>query len=126
MAITQAETSTMKAPAGPPIWNRLPPSAETSERAALQIESILRERHRTPPGRDPDFVIHTQKEFQALQESIYGLLTVLLVLVAALSSGAEAFAPASSFGGLRMARSAVCAETRPFSIRPAAARSAAE
>jgi putative ABC transport system permease protein len=60
-------------------------SAETSERAALQIESILRERHRTPPGRDPDFVIHTQKEFQALQESIYGLLTVLLVLVAAVS-----------------------------------------
>ena len=26
---TQAATSTMKAPAGPPIWNRLPPSAET-------------------------------------------------------------------------------------------------
>jgi hypothetical protein len=45
------------------------------------------------------------------------------VLVAALSSGAEAFAPASSFGGLRLARSAVCVETRPFSIHPAAARS---
>ena len=28
-AATVAETSTMKAPAGPPIWNRLPPSAET-------------------------------------------------------------------------------------------------
>ena len=26
---TVAETSTMNAPAGPPIWKRLPPSAET-------------------------------------------------------------------------------------------------
>ena len=59
--------------------------ADTSERAAKQVEEILRERHRTPPGRDPDFQIHTQKEFQALQESIYGLLTILLVLVAGVS-----------------------------------------
>ena len=27
--IVVAATSTMKAPAGPPIWKRLPPSAET-------------------------------------------------------------------------------------------------
>ena len=60
-------------------------SADTSERAALQIDSILRDRHRTPPGREPDFQIHTQKEFQALQESIYGLLTVLLIVVAGVS-----------------------------------------
>jgi putative ABC transport system permease protein len=60
-------------------------SAETSDRAAAGIEAILRERHRTPPGREPDFQIHTQKEFRALQESIYGLLTVLLVIVAAVS-----------------------------------------
>ncbi len=60
-------------------------SAETSERAAAQIDAILRDRHHTPAGREPDFQIHTQKEFQALQESIYGLLTVLLVLVAAVS-----------------------------------------
>ncbi len=60
-------------------------SADTTDRAAQQIDSILRERHHTPAGREPDFSIHTQKEFQAMQESVYGLLTVLLVIVAAVS-----------------------------------------
>ena len=34
---TVAETSTMKAPAGPPIWKRLPPSAETMKPPTMEV-----------------------------------------------------------------------------------------
>jgi putative ABC transport system permease protein len=60
-------------------------SPDTSDRAARQIESILRQRHRIATDRDPDFVIRTQKEFAEMEERIYGLLTVLLIVVAAIS-----------------------------------------
>ncbi len=60
-------------------------SADTTDRAVHQIESILRQRHRIGEGREPDFAIRTQKEFQALQQTIYSLLTILLVGVAAVS-----------------------------------------
>ena len=33
---TAAATSTMKAPAGPPIWKRLPPSADTRKPPAIE------------------------------------------------------------------------------------------
>ena len=36
-AVTVAATSTMKAPAGPPIWNRLPPSAETRNPPTIAV-----------------------------------------------------------------------------------------
>jgi putative ABC transport system permease protein len=58
---------------------------ETTVRAVSQIDSILRQRHRIDPARDPDFVIRTQKEFAEMQERIYGMLTLLLVIVAAIS-----------------------------------------
>jgi putative ABC transport system permease protein len=60
-------------------------SAETTERAVRQIDAILRQRHHIAEGRAPDFEIHTQKEFQAMQSVIYNLLTLLLVCVAAIS-----------------------------------------
>jgi putative ABC transport system permease protein len=60
-------------------------SADTNDRAVAQIESILRQRHRIPDGREPDFAIHTQKEFLALQQTVYGALTLLLTLVALVS-----------------------------------------
>ncbi|MFO0742864.1 MAG: ABC transporter permease [Labilithrix sp.] len=60
-------------------------SAETTQRAVSQIDSILRQRHRIEPGREPDFWIRTQQEFQAMQGAIYGLLTVLLICIAAVS-----------------------------------------
>ncbi len=60
-------------------------SPETTDRAVQQIDSILRQRHRVDEGSEPDFVIRTQKEFQEMQATIYGLLTTLLVLVAAIS-----------------------------------------
>jgi putative ABC transport system permease protein len=60
-------------------------SAETTDRAVTQIDGILRQRHRIEEGREPDFWIRTQQEFQDMQNSIYGLLTVLLVCIAAVS-----------------------------------------
>jgi len=60
-------------------------SADTNDRAVAQIDSILRQRHRIAPGREPDFAIRTQKEFLALQQTVYGALTALLTLVALVS-----------------------------------------
>ncbi len=60
-------------------------ASETTERAVEQIESILRQRHRIEEGKEPDFVIRTQKEFQEMQSTIYGVLTLLLVGIAAIS-----------------------------------------
>jgi putative ABC transport system permease protein len=60
-------------------------SAETTDSAVRQIDGILRQRHRIPDGRDPDFTIRTQKEFAEMQGRIYGILTNLLVFVAAVS-----------------------------------------
>ncbi len=60
-------------------------SAETTQRAVKQIDSILRQRHRIGDDREPDFWIRTQQEFQAMQGAIYSLLTVLLVCIAAVS-----------------------------------------
>jgi putative ABC transport system permease protein len=60
-------------------------SAETTQRAVSQIDSILRQRHRIADGREADFWIRTQQEFQQMQGSIYGLLTVLLILIAGVS-----------------------------------------
>ncbi|HEY3820788.1 MAG TPA: ABC transporter permease [Polyangiaceae bacterium] len=60
-------------------------SQETTERAVRQIDAILRQRHHVEEGRDPDFEIHTQKEFAEMQQSVFGLLTMLLIGVAAVS-----------------------------------------
>jgi putative ABC transport system permease protein len=60
-------------------------SADTTDRAVRQIEAILRQRHKLGQEREPDFVVRTQKEFQAMQQTIYGLLTILLIGVAAIS-----------------------------------------
>ena len=60
-------------------------SAEATDRAVKQIDGLLRQRHRIEAGRDADFAIRTQKEFQAMQGAIYGLLTVLLIAIAGIS-----------------------------------------
>jgi putative ABC transport system permease protein len=60
-------------------------STATTDRAVRQIDSILRQRHHIDEGREPDFVIRTQKEFAELQGRIYGILTALLTFVAAVS-----------------------------------------
>ena len=60
-------------------------SPEQTDRAIEQINSILRQRHRIAADREPDFVVRSQKEFQQMQANIFNALTVLLVLVAAIS-----------------------------------------
>jgi len=60
-------------------------SADATDRAVHQIEGILRQRHHIDGTREPDFWIRTQQEFQQMQGAIYGLLTVLLVCIAAVS-----------------------------------------
>jgi putative ABC transport system permease protein len=60
-------------------------SAETTDRAVRQIDAILRQRHRIEEGRDPDFMIRTQKEFAAMKDRVSGALSLLLLFVAAVS-----------------------------------------
>jgi putative ABC transport system permease protein len=60
-------------------------SAETTGRAQEQITAILRQRHKIPPDRDPDFVVNSQAEFRKLQEGVTTALSLLLLSVAAVS-----------------------------------------
>ncbi|MDC3953737.1 ABC transporter permease [Polyangium jinanense] len=60
-------------------------SPETTDRAKKQAEEILRQRHRIREGDEDDFLIRTQAEFQQMQDSIYGVLSLLLVGIAAVS-----------------------------------------
>ena len=59
--LTVAATSTMKAPAGPPIWKRLPPSAETRKPPTIAGKAAIRrdargdgDRHRQRQRDDRD------------------------------------------------------------------------
>jgi putative ABC transport system permease protein len=60
-------------------------SEETTTRAQAQVTSILRQRHRIPDGREPDFKVNTQSEFRQAQEGIAAVLSALLLSVAAVS-----------------------------------------
>jgi len=60
-------------------------SVDTTDRAVEQVTSLLRQRHRLEEGREPDFLIRTQKQFQEVQRGIFVVLTVLLVMVAGIS-----------------------------------------
>jgi putative ABC transport system permease protein len=60
-------------------------SEETTSRAQAQITSILRQRHRIPDGRDPDFVVNTQSEVREVQRGIARVLSALLLSVAGVS-----------------------------------------
>jgi putative ABC transport system permease protein len=57
----------------------------TVDRAVMQIEQILRQRHQIDPDDEPDFVIRTQAEFRRSQEQIFATLAVLLSSIAAVS-----------------------------------------
>jgi putative ABC transport system permease protein len=60
-------------------------SAETTRRAQEQTTSILRQRHRIQDGRDADFTVNSQAEFQAVQAAIGAVLSALLLGVAGVS-----------------------------------------
>ena len=57
----------------------------TSDRAKEQAEAILRQRHRIKEGDEDDFAIRSQAEFQAMQDAIFGALSMLLIGIAAIS-----------------------------------------
>jgi putative ABC transport system permease protein len=60
-------------------------SEETTTRAQAQVEGILRQRHHIQEGRDSDFKVNTQAEMRESQERIAGVLSALLLSVAAVS-----------------------------------------
>ena len=60
-------------------------SDETTNRAADQITSILRQRHRIAADRDSDFTVNSQAEFRKTTEGITTALSLLLLSVAAVS-----------------------------------------
>ena len=95
-------------------------SAETTTRAVAQIEAILRQRHRIEDGREPDFWIRTQQEFQQMQAAIYGLLTVLLVCIAAVSL------VVGGIGVMNIMLVSVAERTREIGIRMAIGARAAD
>jgi putative ABC transport system permease protein len=60
-------------------------SALTVDRAQAQIESVLRQRHGIADGDQADFRCSTQAEIRQSQEAIFGVLSVLLISIAAVS-----------------------------------------
>ncbi|HEX7664790.1 MAG TPA: ABC transporter permease [Polyangiaceae bacterium] len=60
-------------------------TSDNTDRAVAQITQILRQRHRLPEGSPSDFEVKTQKDLQEMQGSIYVILTLLLVAIAAIS-----------------------------------------
>ncbi len=60
-------------------------SPATSDRALVQIDAILRQRHAITGDREPDFQMVSQKDIQEKQSFIYNVLTALLVIIAAIS-----------------------------------------
>ena len=59
-------------------------SPRAAARAALQVESILRQRHRRTE-QDPDVIVFSQHRLLEVQQLIFDALTAFLVLVAAVS-----------------------------------------
>jgi putative ABC transport system permease protein len=60
-------------------------SEQTTQRAQEQVTAILRQRHRIAEGKDADFRVNTQSEFRETQQAIAGVLSALLLSVAAVS-----------------------------------------
>jgi putative ABC transport system permease protein len=60
-------------------------SDQTTTRAQQQIEVILRQRHRIAADKASDFKVNTQAEFREAQQAIAGVLSALLLSVAAVS-----------------------------------------
>jgi putative ABC transport system permease protein len=60
-------------------------TADATDHAVKQIDSILRQRHKIADGAEDDFKVRTLKEFQDLQARVYDILTLVLVIVAGIS-----------------------------------------
>ena len=53
--------------------------------AALEIENMVRERHRIRAGQDDDFEVHTQQELLEMLSNVTGMLAMLLAAIASIS-----------------------------------------
>ena len=60
-------------------------SAERTDEAVKQLESLLRQRRRIRPGDEDDFRVRDMREVQDMLGSVTGVLTTLLAGVAAIS-----------------------------------------
>jgi putative ABC transport system permease protein len=60
-------------------------SVERTDEAVRQIEGILKQRHGILEGDEPDFRVRTQEEFRKSQDAIFGIITALLLSVAAIA-----------------------------------------
>lgn len=63
-------------------------SAQSSSavgQAEREIDGLMRQRHSITETAEPDFQVRTQKQFQETQDSIYRVLSLLLLSVAAVS-----------------------------------------
>src|SRR5207245_8499146 len=55
------------------------------QEAQKEIEAVLRQRHRIPPGGDSDFMMRSQEEIAQTQAQSMGILRSLLLSIAAIS-----------------------------------------
>ena len=60
-------------------------SVEASEKAAEELEIIMRESHRLEPGEEDDFRVRSQAEFMEMATETSEVMTLLLAAVAAVS-----------------------------------------
>jgi putative ABC transport system permease protein len=60
-------------------------SDEATPRAQAEVTSILRQRHRIADDKEADFAVNSQSEMRQKQEAISGVLSALLLSVAAVS-----------------------------------------
>jgi putative ABC transport system permease protein len=60
-------------------------SADSVQEAQKEIEAVLRQRHRIPPGGDSDFQMRSQEEIAQTQAQSMGILRTLLLSIAAIS-----------------------------------------
>jgi len=81
-------TTVMKRLMGQPRLNMIYAAAASSsqvQEAQDQIDALLRQRHRIPPGGDADFQMRSQEEIAQTQEAQMKILRTLLLSIAAVS-----------------------------------------
>ncbi len=60
-------------------------SADQVQEAQNQIDGLLRQRHRIPPGGDADFMMRSQEEIAAASQAQISTMRVLLLSIAGIS-----------------------------------------
>ncbi len=60
-------------------------TTELTDAAVEEVTEILSERHKTPPGADPDFTIRTQADITKVFTTISDVMSMLLKIIASIS-----------------------------------------